>query len=36
MGIFIVDASAGFLKDGSKNRLRAMDIANIVASSTTS
>jgi len=29
-GIFIVDASAGFLKDGNKNRLRAMDIHKIV------
>src|SRR5260370_42134025 len=29
-GIFIIDASAGFLKDGPKNRLRAMDIHKIV------
>ena len=29
-GIFIVDASAGFLKDGPKNRLRDMDIHKIV------
>jgi type I restriction enzyme M protein len=29
-GIFIVDASAGFLKDGNKNRLRDMDIHKIV------
>jgi type I restriction enzyme M protein len=29
-GIFIVDASAGFLKDGNKNRLRTMDIHKIV------
>lgn len=29
-GIFMVDASAGFLKDGNKNRLRAMDIHKIV------
>ena len=28
--IFIVDASAGFLKDGNKSRLRAMDIHKIV------
>ena len=29
-GIFLIDASAGFLKDGNKNRLRAMDIHKIV------
>jgi type I restriction enzyme M protein len=29
-GIFMLDASAGFLKDGSKNRLRARDIHKIV------
>jgi type I restriction enzyme M protein len=29
-GIFMLDASAGYLKDGSKNRLRAMDIHKIV------
>jgi len=29
-GIFMIDASAGFLKDGPKNRLRAMDIHKIV------
>ena len=29
-GIFMIDASAGFLKDGPKNRLRAMDIHRIV------
>ena len=29
-GIFMIDASAGFLKDGSKNRLRAMDIHKFV------
>ncbi len=29
-GIFIVDAGAGFMKDGPKNRLRAMDIHKIV------
>ena len=29
-GIFIIDASKGFLKDGSKNRLRAQDIHRIV------
>jgi type I restriction enzyme M protein len=29
-GIFMIDASAGFLKDGNKNRLRAMDIHKIV------
>ncbi len=28
--IFMIDASAGFLKDGNKNRLRAMDIHKIV------
>ncbi len=30
MGIFMVDASAGYLKDGNKNRLREMDIHRIV------
>lgn len=30
-GIFMLDASAGFLKDGPKNRLRARDIHRIVA-----
>jgi type I restriction enzyme M protein len=29
-GIFMIDTSAGFLKDGPKNRLRAMDIHKIV------
>lgn len=29
-GIFMIDASRGFLKDGSKNRLRAQDIHTIV------
>ena len=29
-GIFMIDASGGFLKDGPKNRLRAMDIHRIV------
>jgi len=29
-GIFMVDASAGFMKDGPKNRLRAQDIRKIV------
>ena len=29
-GIFMIDASAGFLKDGPKNRLREMDIHRIV------
>ncbi|MEO7799606.1 MAG: N-6 DNA methylase [Opitutaceae bacterium] len=29
-GIFMIDASAGFLKDGPKNRLRAMDLHQIV------
>ena len=29
-GIFMVDASRGFIKDGNKNRLRAMDIHKIV------
>lgn len=29
-GIFIVDASQGFIKDGSKNRLRALDIHKLV------
>jgi len=29
-GIFMVDASAGFMKDGPKNRLRAQDIHKIV------
>ena len=29
-GIFLMDASKGFLKDGPKNRLRAMDIHRIV------
>ncbi len=29
-GIFLIDASAGFLKDGNKNRLRDMDIHKIV------
>ncbi len=28
--IFMIDASAGFMKDGNKNRLRAMDIHKIV------
>ena len=30
-GIFMVDASNGFIKDGNKNRLRAQDIHKIVA-----
>ena len=30
-GIFIIDASKGFLKDGNKNRLRAQDIHKIVS-----
>ena len=29
-GIFMIDASSGFLKDGNKNRLRAQDIHKIV------
>ena len=29
-GIFLIDASAGFMKDGNKNRLREMDIHKIV------
>ena len=29
-GIFIIDASKGFIKDGNKNRLREQDIRNIV------
>ena len=29
-GIFMIDASAGFIKDGNKNRLRAQDIHKIV------
>ncbi len=29
-GIFMIDASGGFMKDGPKNRLRAMDIHKIV------
>src|SRR5213596_1252338 len=29
-GIFMIDASCGFMKDGPKNRLRAMDIHRIV------
>src|SRR5690606_4567605 len=29
-GIFMIDASRGFLKDGNKNRLRAQDIHRIV------
>ena len=29
-GIFLIDASAGFIKDGPKNRLRAQDIHKIV------
>jgi type I restriction enzyme M protein len=29
-GIFMIDASSGFMKDGSKNRLRAQDIHKIV------
>jgi type I restriction enzyme M protein len=29
-GIFMIDASKGFMKDGNKNRLRAMDIHKIV------
>ena len=29
-GIFIIDASKGFIKDGNKNRLRAQDIHKIV------
>jgi type I restriction enzyme M protein len=31
-GIFMIDASAGFMKDGPKNRLRAQDIHKIVDS----
>ncbi|MCG9130317.1 SAM-dependent DNA methyltransferase [Candidatus Poribacteria bacterium] len=30
-GIFMIDASQGFIKDGNKNRLRAQDIHKIVA-----
>ena len=33
-GIFMIDASKGFLKDGNKNRLRAQDIHKIVATFT--
>ena len=29
-GIFMIDASSGYIKDGNKNRLRAMDIHKIV------
>jgi type I restriction enzyme M protein len=29
-GVFIIDAGAGYIKDGNKNRLRAMDIHRIV------
>jgi type I restriction enzyme M protein len=29
-GIFMIDASGGFMKGGPKNRLRAMDIHKIV------
>jgi len=29
-GVFMIDASAGYMKDGPKNRLRAMDIHKIV------
>jgi type I restriction enzyme M protein len=29
-GVFMIDASSGYLKDGNKNRLRAMDIHKIV------
>lgn len=29
-GVFMIDASAGFMKDGAKNRLRAQDIHRIV------
>ena len=29
-GVFMIDASAGFMKNGNKNRLRAMDIHKIV------
>jgi len=29
-GIFLIDASKGFIKDGNKNRLRAQDIHKIV------
>ena len=29
-GIFMIDASGGFMKDGPKNRLRAQDIHKIV------
>src|SRR5665811_1144615 len=29
-GIFMIDASGGFMKDGPKNRLRSMDIHKIV------
>jgi type I restriction enzyme M protein len=32
-GIFMIDASAGFLKDGNKNRLRAMDWATLCSHS---
>jgi type I restriction enzyme M protein len=35
-GIFMIDASKGFIKDGNKNRLRAQDIHKIVTSSTAS
>ena len=30
-GVFMIDASGGFMKDGPKNRLRSMDIYKIVA-----
>ena len=33
-GVFMVDASAGFIKNGSKNRLRAQDIHKIVDTAT--
>jgi type I restriction enzyme M protein len=33
-GIFMIDASKGFIKDGNKNRLRAQDIHRIVDTST--
>ena len=33
-GIFMIDASAGFMKDGPKNRLRAQDIHKIVDTAT--
>src|SRR2546429_4874884 len=33
-GIFMIDASKGFIKDGNKNRLRAQDIHKIVDAST--